>query len=57
MKTNTHLWSDLNQFYFEWEVYQIKAAEKIKTRILNPVTFFRKKDAVYEIVWKNIVEP
>jgi hypothetical protein len=38
-------------------MYQIKAAEKIKTRISHPVTFFRKKDAVYKKMWKNIVEP
>jgi hypothetical protein len=30
--------------------------EKIKTRILYSVTFFGKR-AVYEMMWKNMVQP
>jgi hypothetical protein len=33
-----------------------KFAEKIKTQILYPIIFFEIR-AVYEIMWKSIVEP
>jgi hypothetical protein len=33
-----------------------KAVEKIKTHILCSVTFFLNR-AVYEIMWKNVVQP
>jgi len=37
---------------------QTKAAEKIKTRVLCSITFFCfETRAVYEVMWKNIVEP
>jgi len=39
-------------------MFQTKVVEKIKTRILCSMTFFFFKNrAVYEIMWKNIVEP
>jgi hypothetical protein len=34
-----------------------KLLEKIKTLILYPVTPLPKNRAVYELMWKNIVEP
>jgi len=38
-------------------MFQTKVVEKIKTQILCSVNFFRPKNrAVYEIMWKNIVE-
>ena len=57
MKTNIHFWSYLHLFHFfiEWEMFQIKAVEKAKTHILNSIYFFNC--AVYEITWKNTVEP
>jgi hypothetical protein len=36
-------------------MFQTKAVEKIKTRILYSVKFFENR-VVYEIMWKNIVE-
>jgi hypothetical protein len=33
-----------------------KVVEKIKTQILYSVTFFFKNHAIYEIMWKNIVD-
>jgi len=35
---------------------QTKFVEKIETNILCSVTFFFENRAVYEIVWKNMVE-
>jgi hypothetical protein len=32
--------SDLAQFFLEWEMFQTKFVEKIKTHILCSVTFF-----------------
>ena len=40
MKTNIYLWSYLNQFFLEWEMFQTKVVKKIKTKILFSVTFF-----------------
>jgi hypothetical protein len=36
MKTFSHLWQYLAEFFLEWEMFQIKAVEKIKI-----VPFFR----------------
>jgi hypothetical protein len=33
MKTYVHLWQYLAEFFLEWEIFQIKVTEKIKTRI------------------------
>jgi hypothetical protein len=56
MKTNTHFWSYLAQFFLEREMFQTKVVEKIKTHILCSITFFFETRAVYEIMWENIVE-
>jgi len=40
MKTNIHFWSYLAQFFLEWEMFQTKVVEKIKTHVLCSVTFF-----------------
>jgi len=37
---NAHVWSHLTRFFFEWEIFQTKAADIIKTRISCSVTFF-----------------
>jgi hypothetical protein len=34
-----------------------KVAEKIKTHVLCPVTFFFENLAIYEIMWKHFVMP
>ena len=57
MKTDIVLWSYLAQFFLEWKVFQIKVVEIIKPRILCSVITFSKNCALYEIMWKNIVEP
>jgi hypothetical protein len=56
MKTNIHFWSYLAQFFLEWEIFQTKFVEKIKTHILCSVNFFSENRAVYKIIWKNVVE-
>jgi len=38
-------------------MFEKKFVRKIKTRISYSITFFPENRAVYEIVWKNIVEP
>jgi len=52
MKTDIHFLSYLALF-LEWEMFQTKVVEKIKTHILCSVTFF-ENHAVCEILWKNI---
>jgi hypothetical protein len=45
MKTAKHFWSYLVQFFLEWQMFETKSVEEIKTHILCPITvfsFFRK---------------
>jgi hypothetical protein len=56
MKTNTHFLSYLAYFFLKWEVFEAKFAEKIKTHILCSTTFSENRP-VYEIMWKNVVQP
>ena len=50
MKTNIHVWSYVAQFFLEWETFETKAVEKIKTHILYSVTIFRKWSRLWDIV-------
>ena len=56
VKTSVHLWQYLVDFVVEWEVFQTKVVEKIKTHVLCSITL-QESSVVYEITWKNIVEP
>jgi len=41
----------------EWEMFRTKVAEKIEKHVLCSVMlFFLENHAVYEILWKNVVE-
>jgi hypothetical protein len=42
MKTFSHLWQYLAEFFLEWEMFETDVVEKIKTRISCSVTFFSK---------------
>jgi len=50
MKTITHFWH-LTHFFLEWEMYQTKVVEKIKTHILRSIS-----PTLYEIMLKYIVQ-
>ena len=50
METNVHFWAYLALFFLEWEMFQTKVVEKIKTHILCSVIFFRKS---YRL-WNNV---
>ena len=50
MKTNTQFWSYLTQLLLQWEMFQTKFVEKIKTRILCSVTFVSEIVPPYEII-------
>jgi len=56
MKTNIHFLSYLIQFFLELETFQIKVVEKLDTHILHSITF-SQNCAVYELMWKNMVQP
>ena len=51
MKTDVHFASYLAQFFLEWEMFQTKVVEKIKTRILCSVIFLFGKS--YRL-WENV---
>jgi hypothetical protein len=57
MKTFVHLWLYLAEVFLLWEMFQIKLVDKMRTHILCSITLFPENDAVYEITWKNMVEP
>jgi hypothetical protein len=52
MKTNAHIWAYLVHFFLEWEMFQTKVVEKIKTAILYSVFFFRKSCHLWDNVEK-----
>jgi hypothetical protein len=56
MKTFSYLRQYLTKLFLEWEIFQKKNAEKIKTHIWCPVTFYENR-TVYEIRSKNVVKP
>jgi hypothetical protein len=49
MKTNTHFWSYVAQFFLEWEMFQTKLLEKIKTHILCLKLFLNSSG-----LWDNV---
>jgi hypothetical protein len=55
--TFSHLYQYLAEFFLEWEMCQIKFVEKIKKTHSVFNNFFSENCAVFEIVWKNMVEP
>ena len=46
MESFERFWSYLAQFFLEWEMFQKKFAEKIKTHILYSILFFSENPAV-----------
>jgi hypothetical protein len=40
MKKFSYLWKYLPEFFLEWEMFQTKVVEKIKTHILRSMSFF-----------------
>jgi len=48
-------WPYLSEFFLEWETFQVKLTENIKAYILRSKLF--KNLLVYEIIWKNSVQP
>jgi hypothetical protein len=43
-------------FFLEWEIFQAKIVENQNTHFMFS-DFFSENRAVYEIMWKNMVEP
>ena len=54
MKTNTHFWTYLVQFFLEWERFSQICTESQNTHLCS-ITFF-EDHVVYRIMWKNTVE-
>ena len=53
--TTTHFPSHLTHFSLEWEMFQTKVVDKLKTHILCSVTLFDNR-AVYETIRRNDVQ-
>ena len=56
MKTNIRFWSQLARFFLEWDMFETKCVEKIKTHILCSIAFSQKLCLLGDNV-QNIVEP
>jgi hypothetical protein len=54
MKTNIHFLLYRTQLFVEWEMFQTKVVEKIKTHFMFNNLLF-ESHAIYEVMWKNIV--
>ena len=52
MKTKVNFLSYLAQFFLEWEMFQTKVVEKIKTFICFSITYFRKSCHLWDNVEK-----
>jgi hypothetical protein len=52
MKTCAYLWQYLVEFFLEWEMFQTKVVEKIKTHILYSITFSQKSCRLWDNVEK-----
>jgi len=50
MKTYVNLRSYLAEFFVEWEIFQTKFVDKVKTRILCSITFSR----ISYRLWDNV---
>ena len=55
MKSYVHLWQCLAEFSLEWEKFQTKVVEKIKTNILCSLAF-SENCAICDITSENVVE-
>ena len=53
MKTCSHLWQYFAELFLEWEMFEIKIVEIIKTRILRSVTFFWNPRRLWDTVEKH----
>jgi len=47
----------ISLIFLEWEFFQTKFVDKIKTNILFTVRIFFLIIALYEMTWKNTVQP
>jgi hypothetical protein len=52
METDVHLWPYLAKFFLEWEMFQTKVVQKIKTHILCSIRCSRKSWRLWENVEK-----
>jgi hypothetical protein len=52
MISYVYLWYYLAEFFLEWEIYQVRVVDTIKTHILISV-YVSLNLAVLEIMWKN----
>jgi len=52
MKADVYLWQYLAHFFLEWEMFQTKVVEKIKTLILRSILFSRKSCCLWDYVEK-----
>jgi hypothetical protein len=55
MKVYVHLRQCVAQFCLQWEMFRKNVVKKIKKKYVQEL--FSENCAVYEIIWKNTVQP
>jgi hypothetical protein len=48
VKTFSHLWQYLAEFFVEWEMFQINVVQKIRTYFMSHNVFFRKSRRLWD---------
>jgi hypothetical protein len=56
MNTYVYLWQYLAELFLEWEMFQKKLVDNIKTHNLCSITLFRKSCRLWDNV-ENMVQP
>jgi hypothetical protein len=56
MTTYVHLWQYVAEFFLEWHSLENICRENQNTHFMFN-NYFHENGAIYEIVWKNMVEP
>ena len=56
MKTYVHLWQYLAEFFLEGKMFEIILQRKSRQQFMIN-SFFPENLDVYDIMWKNMVEP
>jgi hypothetical protein len=57
MERFLYLWQYLAEFFLEWEMFQVKVGEKIKTHFIFNNLLSCENRTVCDIMSKNVVEP
>ena len=56
-KTSVRSWPYLAHLFLVWKMFETEVVEKIKTHFMSSNFFSPENLALYEIIWKHVVNP